>query len=111
MNNGRTLLELGAAFSPAAKTWWGSDRSVGPLRAEEFQIGFRTFFDYYHLFAQSGVDMYILDNTLESIDDLNICIKKEIPSHIEIVLNNDITGACGNDLAIDDIKIISHISY
>ena len=27
---------------------------------------------------------------------------------VEIVLNNDITnGACGNDLAIDDIKIIS----
>ncbi|MDB4591068.1 T9SS type B sorting domain-containing protein [Flavobacteriaceae bacterium] len=26
---------------------------------------------------------------------------------VEIVMNNDITGACGNDLAIDDIKIIS----
>ncbi|MDA9908074.1 hypothetical protein N9D22_06760, partial [Flavobacteriaceae bacterium] len=28
-------------------------------------------------------------------------------TNVEIVLNNDITGACGNDLAIDDIKIIS----
>lgn len=83
----KTYIELRTAFFPENNSY---KVSTGDKRANEYRDGIEQFFKLYSE-NQLNADVYIVDNTIGSVDEINPIIRSVIPDFVKFILKKNNT--------------------